>query len=141
MSPPICETKRAPRSSFSRFRTSPIVQWRSSSGEAKRILIARALVHRPKALLLDEPSNSLDVFAQHELREILRKLASTGIGILLVTHHLADIIPEIDRVILLRGGRIVADGQKQDVLTAPILSDVFGLPVELSRREGYYHLW
>ena len=112
-----------------------------SSGEAKRILIARALVHRPRALLLDEPSNSLDVFAQHELREILSKLASTGIGILLVTHHLADIIPEIDRVILLREGRIVADGSKHDVLTAPILSDVFGLPVDLSRREGYYHLW
>lgn len=112
-----------------------------SSGEAKRVLIARALVHQPRALLLDEPSNSLDVFAQHELREILRKLAITGIGILLVTHHLADIIPEIGRVILLRNGRIAADGAKEQVLTTEMLGDVFGVPVELSRRDGYYHLW
>lgn len=112
-----------------------------SSGEAKRVLIARALVHNPRALLLDEPSNSLDVLAQHELREIMRKLASTGIGILLVTHQLADIIPEIERVILLRAGRVAADGQKDEVLTTQILSEVFGVPVEIARRDGYYHLW
>lgn len=112
-----------------------------SSGEARRVLLARALVHDPRALILDEPTNSLDVFAQHELREIMRKLARTGIGIILVTHHLADIIPEIDRVILMRAGRIVADGRKPDVLTAAALGDLFGLPVEMSRRDGYYHLW
>ena len=102
-----------------------------SSGEARRVLLARALVHDPRALVLDEPSNSLDVFAQHELREILRKLARADIGIVLVTHHLADIIPEIDRVILMREGRIVADGRKQDVLTAAALAGLFGLPVDL----------
>jgi iron complex transport system ATP-binding protein len=112
-----------------------------SSGEAKRVLIARALVHDPRALLLDEPTNSLDVFAQHELREILRKLAATGIGILLVTHHLADILPEIGRVIVLSDGRIVADGPKERILKAETLAGVFGLPVEISQRSGYYHLW
>ncbi len=112
-----------------------------SSGEARRVLLARALVHDPRALVLDEPSNSLDVAAQHELRELMRKLARAGIGIILVTHHLADIIPEIDRVILLREGRIVADGRKPDVLTAAALADLFGLPVDLARRGGYYHLW
>jgi iron complex transport system ATP-binding protein len=112
-----------------------------SSGEARRVLLARALVHDPRALILDEPTNSLDVFAQHELREIMRKLARTGIGIILVTHHLADIIPEIDRVILMRAGRIVADGQKSDILTAAALGELFGLPVEMTRRDGYYHLW
>jgi iron complex transport system ATP-binding protein len=111
-----------------------------SSGEARRVLLARALVHDPRALVLDEPSNSLDVFAQHELREILRKLARAGIGIILVTHHLADIIPEIDRVILMRAGRIVADGRKQDVLTAAALAELFGLPVDLIEGDGYYHL-
>ncbi|HLY20377.1 MAG TPA: ATP-binding cassette domain-containing protein [Bryobacteraceae bacterium] len=111
-----------------------------SSGEARRVLLARALVHGPRALILDEPSNSLDVFAQHELREIMRKLARAGIGIILVTHHLADIIPEIERVILMREGRIVADGRKLDVLTATALADLFGLPVDLSRRDGYFHL-
>jgi iron complex transport system ATP-binding protein len=112
-----------------------------SSGEARRVLLARALVHGPRALVLDEPSNSLDVFAQHELREIMRKLSRAGVGIVLVTHHLADIIPEIDRVILMRDGRIVADGSKQDVLTAAALAELFGLPVDLTQRDGYYHLW
>lgn len=112
-----------------------------SSGEARRMLIGRALVHSPKALLLDEPSTSLDLFAQHELREIVRKLAQSGIGILLVTHHLSDIIPEIDRVILMRGGRIVADGAKAELLTARSLKELFGVDVELAQRDGYYHLW
>ncbi|MGH9680803.1 MAG: ABC transporter ATP-binding protein, partial [Candidatus Acidiferrales bacterium] len=77
-----------------------------SSGEAKRILIARALVHDPRTLVFDEPSNSLDVFAQHELREAMRELAQSGIGIVLVTHHLSDVIPEIERVVLMRKGKI-----------------------------------
>ena len=112
-----------------------------SSGEARRILIARALVHDPLALLLDEPSNSLDLRSALELRTILRKLAKAGTGILLVTHHLADLIPEIDRAILLRDGRIFADGGKQLVLTTERLTDLFGLPVELMERDGHYHLW
>jgi iron complex transport system ATP-binding protein len=112
-----------------------------SSGEARRMLIGRALVHDPKALLLDEPSTSLDLFAQHELREMVRKLARAGIGILLVTHHLSDIIPEIDRVILMRGGQIAADGPKERVLTAEALKSLFGVNVELAQRDGYYHLW
>src|SRR5580692_8299092 len=112
-----------------------------SSGEARRMLIARALVHDPRALLLDEPSTSLDLFAQHELRETVRKLARSGIGILLVTHHLSDIVPEIDRVILMRDGRIAADGPKEGTLTAAALKDLFRVEVELARRDGYYHLW
>jgi iron complex transport system ATP-binding protein len=112
-----------------------------SSGEARRVLLARALVHDPRALVLDEPSNSLDVAAQHELRELMRKLARAGIGIILVTHHLADIIPEIDRVILMRAGQIVTDGRKPDVLTSPALANLFGLPVDISQRDGYFHLW
>ena len=112
-----------------------------SSGEARRILIARALVHDPLALLLDEPSNSLDLRSALELRAILRKLAKAGTGILLITHHLADIIPEIDRVILLRDGRIFADGGKTLVLTTERLTELFGLPVELMERDGHYHLW
>ena len=112
-----------------------------SSGEARRMLIGRALVHEPKALLLDEPSTSLDLFAQHELRETVRKLAHAGIGILLVTHHLSDIIPEIDRIILMRQGRIVADGSKRETLTPAALRDLFGVEVELAERAGYYHLW
>jgi iron complex transport system ATP-binding protein len=109
-----------------------------SSGEARRVLLARALVHSPRALLFDEPGTSLDLFAQNELQRIMRGLAQSGIGIVLVTHHLADIIPEVERVILLGRGRVVADGRKQEVLTSERLSTLFGLPVELVQRNGYY---
>src|ERR1700682_758667 len=112
-----------------------------SSGEAKRILIARALVHDPQTLLFDEPSNSLDVFAQHELRETMRALAQSGIGIVLVTHHLSDVIPEIDRVVLLRSGKIQADGSKEELLKPEEISRLFGTPVEITRSDGYFHLW
>jgi iron complex transport system ATP-binding protein len=112
-----------------------------SSGEAKRILIARALVHDPQTLLFDEPSNSLDMFAQHGLRETMRELAQSGIGIVLVTHHLSDVIPEIDRVVLMKNGKIQADGQKNDLLNPQEISRLFGIPVDITRRDGYYHLW
>jgi iron complex transport system ATP-binding protein len=112
-----------------------------SSGEAKRVLIARALVHEPHALLFDEPSNSLDIGAQHELRQTMRTLASSGIGIILVTHELPDIIPEIERVVLMAKGRIVADGHKEEILTTGHLTSLFGAPVEIGRKDGYYHLW
>src|SRR5580704_9035342 len=75
-----------------------------SAGEKRRILIARALVHRPQQLLLDEPSNALDLAAQRELRETLRGLAREGTGLVMVTHHLGDILPEIERIILMRDG-------------------------------------
>ena len=112
-----------------------------SAGEMRRVLIGRALVHDPEMLLIDEPSNALDIGAQVQLRETMRQLAQSGLAIVLVTHHVSEIIPEIERVVLLRGGRIVADGPKEQVLTTANLRDVFGLPVELAQRDGYYHLW
>ena len=112
-----------------------------SSGEARRILIARAMVHDPVALLLDEPSNSLDAHATLELRALLRRLAQSGTGVVIVTHHLSDIIPEIGRVILLKNGSVHGDGEKARLLTTERLSELFGLSVEVARRDGYYHLW
>jgi iron complex transport system ATP-binding protein len=111
-----------------------------SSGEARRILIGRALVHGPQALVLDEPSSSLDLRATHELREILRKLAGQGISIIMVTHHLPDIIPEMRRVVLFREGRVFRDGPKEEVLESGTLTSLFGLPVEVIERGGYYHV-
>jgi iron complex transport system ATP-binding protein len=111
-----------------------------SSGEARRILIARALVHDPQALVLDEPTTSLDLHATHELREILRKLTREGIGIVMVTHHLPDIIPEIRRVVLMRAGRVYCDGAKEEVLRAEPLSALFGVPVEVIEKNSYYHV-
>jgi iron complex transport system ATP-binding protein len=111
-----------------------------SSGEARRILIGRALVHDPQALVLDEPTTSLDLRATYELRDILRKLTRQGISLLMVTHHLPDIIPEIRRVVLMRDGRVHLDGSKEEVLTAKPLTDLFGIPVEVLERDGYYHV-
>jgi iron complex transport system ATP-binding protein len=112
-----------------------------SSGEARRMVIARALVHAPRALVLDEPTNSLDFQAMHSLRATLSRIARDGTGLILVTHHLDDIVPEVTRVILLNHGRVVADGTKADMLTPTRLSTLYGVPVELEERYGLYHLW
>ena len=112
-----------------------------SAGEKRRILIARALVHRPRQLLLDEPSNALDLAAQRELRETLRRLAQEGTGLVLVTHHLGDILPEIERVILMRDGRIAGDGPRAELLTEARLSELFGTAVRIGRDEGWLHSW
>jgi iron complex transport system ATP-binding protein len=112
-----------------------------SAGQQRRIMIGRALVGSSQMLLLDEPSNALDISAQRELRSLLRKLAQQGTGILLITHHIADIIPEIDRILLLRDGRIIGDGPKSKLLTAPILSDLFQTEVQLTQKDGFHHAW
>jgi iron complex transport system ATP-binding protein len=113
---------------------------RMSSGEAKRTLIARALVHDPQALLFDEPSNALDIAAQLQLRGTMRNLAKSGMAILLVTHHVSEIIPEIERVILLRDGRILADGPKTAMLTSEKMSALFGVPLRVARDGDYFHV-
>ena len=112
-----------------------------SSGEAKRTLIARALVHNPQTLLFDEPSNALDIAAQLQLRSTMRELATGGMGILLVTHHVSEILPEMERVVLLRGGRILADGPKSAVLTEEHLSELFRVPIRLGAHDGFFHLY
>ncbi len=132
-----------------------------SAGQQRRILIARALAGSRAAahlqaasgpcsshpvlpgemLLLDEPSNALDLAAQGELRNLLRQLARQGTAILLITHQTSDIIPEINRLLLMRNGRIAADGPKHDLLTAPTLSNLFGTPIDLTERDGFFHAW
>jgi iron complex transport system ATP-binding protein len=125
-----------------------------SAGEQRRVMIGRALVgsgasgaegfvgtNENQMLLLDEPSNALDLAAQQGLRGMLRRLAQQGTGILLITHQIADILPEIGRVILMREGRIVADGAKEKLLTARVLSELFGVEVSVMRRDGFFHAW
>jgi iron complex transport system ATP-binding protein len=128
-----------------------------SAGQQRRVMIGRALVGSGAALegdmgggavgslnqmlLLDEPSNALDLAAQQDLRTMLRGLAQQGTGILLITHHIADILPEIGRVILMREGRIVADGTKEKLLTAPVLSELLGAKLEVTERDGFFHAW
>jgi iron complex transport system ATP-binding protein len=116
----------------------PVVEM--SSGEAKRTLIARALVHEPETLLFDEPGNTLDLAGQVELREAMQELARAGLGIVLVTHQVSEIIPEIERVVLLQRGRVLADGRKEKLLTGQQLGALFGVQVKLFREDGYFHL-
>jgi iron complex transport system ATP-binding protein len=110
-----------------------------SSGEARRFLIGRALVHDPQALILDEPANSLDLHALYKFSDILSKIARSGTSIILVTHNLSDIIPEIRRVILMKEGRLCDDGPKESMLTARNISKVFGASVDIMRKHGYYY--
>ena len=116
----------------------PVVEM--SSGEAKRTLIARALVAEPETLLFDEPGNTLDLAGQVELREAMQELARAGLGIVLVTHHVSEIIPEIERVVLLQKGRVLADGRTEELLTSEQLGALFGVQVKLFREDGYFHL-
>lgn len=110
-----------------------------SSGEMRRILVARALVHDPDILLLDEPYSSLDIAARHAFALTVRELAARGHSIILVTHELSEIPEEVDRVILVRGGRIFADGPKARILVSSLISELFGIPLRVSAEGGRYH--
>ena len=109
-----------------------------STGEARRVLIARALVHRPRALLLDEPCAGLDMASRRHFLESLRALARSGTTLLLVTHHVEEILPEIDNVVLLRDGRVFKQGDKSSTLTDGALSETFGMPVRVTTHGNYY---
>ena len=110
-----------------------------SSGQARRVMLARALVPSPRALVLDEPTTGLDLVARHDFMERVRQIAREGTTVVLVTHHIEEIIPEIQRVILLRDGRLAADGPKRAVLTAERLTELFDAPIALEENDGYYH--
>jgi iron complex transport system ATP-binding protein len=111
-----------------------------SSGESRRLLIGRALVHDPRTLILDEPTNSLDLHALHAFRKVIRKVAQSGTGIILVTHNVHDIIPEISRVILMDKGRFIRDDTKESVLTGSEIGRLFKVPVTVHEEEGWYYL-
>ena len=110
-----------------------------SSGEARRFLIGRALVFSPATLILDEPTNSLDLEALHTFRKILQKIAQSGTSIILVTHNLHDIIPEITRVVMVKNGRICGDGTKEEMLTDAAIGRLFSVPVHVVRENGWYY--
>ena len=112
-----------------------------STGEARRVLFARALVHDPRVLVLDEPCAGLDPHAAYHVREALRTLAASGRSLVLVTHHVEDIVPQIDRVVLVRDAHIVADGPKSELMTAETLGRLFDIPLEVEERDGEYRLW
>jgi iron complex transport system ATP-binding protein len=109
-----------------------------STGQKRRCLLGRALVHDPHTLILDEPTSGLDMTASFDFLIRLRELARRGRNLVLVTHHLGDIPPEIERVIVLKGGMIVADGPKASVLTEDVLSETYDTRLRLVEIEGHY---
>ena len=112
-----------------------------SAGQQRRIMIGRAMAGTTgevQVLLLDEASNALDLAAQADLRHTLRQLAQAGTAILLVTHQVSDILPEISRVLMMREGRIVGDGRKKEMLTSENLSALFRRPIHLDEYDGCY---
>jgi iron complex transport system ATP-binding protein len=110
-----------------------------SSGEARRVLLARALVTSPRALVLDEPTTGLDLAARQSFMETVRSLARAGTTVVLITHHIEEIFPEIQRVVLIREGRIVADGSVAANLTDARLSELFGCPITVDVSAGYHY--
>jgi len=113
---------------------------RLSTGEARRVLIARALVRTPDALVLDEPTTGLDVVARHRFMEQVRQVAREHTTVMLVTQHIDEIFPEIRRVVVLREGRIIADGPKDEVLRGAGLAAAFGGPIRITHEDGYYYV-
>ena len=111
---------------------------RMSTGQQRRCLLARALVHRPDTLILDEPTAGLDFAASFDYLERLQELARDGRNVVIVTHHLNEIPPEVDRVVLLQAGRVVADGPKKSVLDGELLSTVYATPIRVAEIDGYY---
>jgi iron complex transport system ATP-binding protein len=109
-----------------------------STGQQRRCLLGRALVHDPDTLILDEPTSGLDMTAGFDYLDRIRELARRGRSLVLVTHHLNEIPPEIDRVILLKNGTIFADGSKDRMLTGKMLSEVYDASIEVIETGGYY---
>lgn len=111
-----------------------------SSGQARRVLIARALVHNPETLILDEPCTGLDPQGMYYVRHSMRELVRAGKSLVVVTHYPEDVIPEIQRIIMIKSGVVFADGTKEKLLTTDQMSLLFDVPVEVREEQGYYSL-
>lgn len=114
---------------------------RLSTGQKRRLLLARALVHHPQALILDEPTSGLDMGASLGLLSLMRNFCGEGRAMIITTHHIDEIIPEIDRVILISQGKLIADGPKSEILTSEKLSALYQTELQVSQNNGWYRCW
>ena len=111
-----------------------------STGQARRILLARALIHDPEVLVFDEPTTGLDPEGMYYVRKSMRDLVAQGKSIILVTHYPEDIIPEVDRVVMIKDGKLFDDGSKSRLLTSERMSELFDVPLRIIEQDGYYSL-
>lgn len=109
-----------------------------STGQVRRVLVARELVHDPQVLVFDEPCTGLDPQGMYQIRSTMRALAEEGRSVVLVTHYPEDIVPAIERVVLIKDAAILADGSKRDLLTDEAMSDLFDAPLRVEERDGWY---
>lgn len=114
---------------------------RLSTGQKRRLLLARALVHHPQALILDEPTSGLDMGASLGLLSLMRNFCGEGQAMIITTHHIDEIIPEIDRVILINQGQLIDDGPKNQILTSEKLSNLYQTSLQVSQSDGWYRCW
>jgi iron complex transport system ATP-binding protein len=120
------------------LRDKPLSQM--STGELRKCIVARALVHPVKAILLDEPTVGLDIKAQLDFIEMMRSLANSGTTVILVTHHIEEVFEEITKAVLLKEGMIYASGKKEEVLNSDNLSEIFNTPLDVQNEFGRYIL-
>jgi iron complex transport system ATP-binding protein len=135
------ETRSKAAKAFARVEAGHLAQKmmdEMSTGEARRVLIARALVTNPRALVLDEPTSGLDVVSRHRFLEQVENVGRAGTTLIFVTHHVEEIVPSVGRVILLKDGAVAFDGEKREMLTDARLTQVFGAPVFVEERGGRY---
>ena len=112
-----------------------------STGQVRRVLVARELVRDPQVLVFDEPCTGLDPQGMYHLRQIMSTLAEDGRSIILVTHYPEDIVPEIDRILLIKDAAVFADGSKERLLTSEVMSDLFSVPLTVAKHDGWYSLY
>ena len=112
-----------------------------STGQARRVLVARELVRDPQVLIFDEPCTGLDPQGMYQLRQTMAQLAAEGRSIVLVTHYPEDIIPAIDRVLLIKDAHIFADGPKRELLTSKVMGELFEVPLTVAEHDGWYSLY
>ncbi len=111
-----------------------------STGELRKCIVARALVHPVKAILLDEPTVGLDIKAQLDFIQMIRSLANSGTTVILVTHHIEEVFEEIQKAVLIKEGSIYASGKKEAVLNSANLSDIFNTPLDVEKVKGRYRI-
>ena len=106
-----------------------------STGEQRRCLLARALIHDPEYLILDEPTSGLDIKATHDYLAFMSKLIASGKKIVLVTHHLHEILPEINWFVFLKEGRLIGQGRREELLNSKNVSNLFDLDISLEEQD------
>ena len=111
-----------------------------SKGMRQRIKLGQALIHDPDLLVLDEPFCNLDLKSNYILNKNIKKLINQSINIIYITHNLDSILPETNRVILMKKGKIINDGNPNELINTKILSDLFNISINVIEQEGYWRI-